>query len=72
MLLMCQNTTMSVYGAWIKTYYVLCSKTYSGFGNVSQSSSTLRQAARSARIYETVRSMTWASNDILHNNVGCN
>ena len=27
MLLMCLNTTMRVYGAWIKTYYVL-SKTY--------------------------------------------
>ena len=26
MLLMCQNTTMQVYGAWIKTYYVLCPK----------------------------------------------
>ena len=24
MLLMFQNTTMQVYGAWIKTYYVLC------------------------------------------------
>ena len=29
MLLMCQNTTMRVYGAWIKTNFVLCSKTYS-------------------------------------------
>ena len=28
MLLMCQNTIMWVYGAWIKTYYVLCPKTY--------------------------------------------
>ena len=72
MSLMCQNTTMRVYGAWIKTYYVLCSKTYSGFGNVSQSSSSLRQAAGSARICETVGSMTWVSNDILHTNVGCN
>ena len=26
MLLMCQNTAMRVYGTWIKTYYVLCSK----------------------------------------------
>ena len=34
MLLMCQNTTMRVYGAWI-TYYILCQKTYSDFGNVS-------------------------------------
>ena len=29
MLLMCKNTTMRVYGAWIKRYCVLCSKTYS-------------------------------------------
>ena len=28
-LLICQNTTMQVYGAWIKIYCVLCSKTYS-------------------------------------------
>ena len=35
MLLMCQNTTMQVYGAWIKTYHVLCPKTYSSFGYVS-------------------------------------
>ena len=33
MLLMYQNTTMRVYGAWIK-HYVLCSKTYSSFGIV--------------------------------------
>ena len=34
MLLICQNTTMRVYGAGIKTYYALCSKAYSSFGNV--------------------------------------
>ena len=28
-LLICQNTTMRVYGAWIKRYCVSCSKTYS-------------------------------------------
>ena len=28
MLLMCQNTTMRVYGALIKRYWVLCSKTH--------------------------------------------
>ena len=28
-LLICQNTTMRVYGAWIKRYCVLWSKTYS-------------------------------------------
>ena len=53
MLLMCQNITMWVYGAWIKTYYVLSSKTYSTFGNVLKSTASLRQAARSNRIYET-------------------
>ena len=34
MLLMCQNATMWVYAAWSKTYYILCSKTYSNFGKV--------------------------------------
>ena len=33
-LLMGQNTTMRVYGAWIKIYYVLCSKTDSSFSKV--------------------------------------
>ena len=50
---MCQNTTKRVYGAWIKTYYVLYSKTDNAFGNVSWSSASSRQAARSARVYET-------------------
>ena len=53
MLLMCQNTTMRVYGAWVKTYNVLCPKTYSSFGNVSLSIASSRQAARSARMSET-------------------
>ena len=34
-LLMCQNTTMRVYGARIKTYHGLCKKKCSSFGNVS-------------------------------------
>ena len=29
-----ENTTMQVYGAWIRIYYVLCSKTYSTCGNL--------------------------------------
>ena len=29
MLLICQNTTMRVYGAWIRIYYILCLETYS-------------------------------------------
>ena len=36
-LLICQNTTTQVYGAWIDIYYVLCSKTYSTSGNLLQS-----------------------------------
>ena len=28
---MCQNTTLWVYGAWIRKYYALCSKPYSAF-----------------------------------------
>ena len=53
MLLICQNTTMRMYGAWIKTYYVWCSKTYSTSGKVFKSTAGSRQAARSARISET-------------------
>ena len=34
MLLKCQNITMQVYRAWIKTYYVLSSKTCRTFGSV--------------------------------------
>ena len=63
MLLMCQNTTMRVYGAWIKTYHVLCPKTYSSFGNVSKSTASSRQAARGACICETgllrTQSLSW-------------
>ena len=32
--LICQNTTMRVYGAWIRIYKVLCSKTYSTYSNL--------------------------------------
>ena len=34
MLLMCENATMRVYAARIKTYYLLSSKTYSSFGKM--------------------------------------
>ena len=50
---MCQNTPVSVYRAWIKIYYVLCSKTNSICGNVLKSSASSRQAARSTHICET-------------------
>ena len=49
---MCQNTTMRVCGACIKTDYVLCSKTYSSFGNVLYSRASSRQAAGGAHICE--------------------
>ena len=44
---------MRVYGEWIKTYYVLCSKTYSSFGKVLYARVSVRHAARGARICET-------------------
>ena len=53
MLLMCQSTTMRVYGPWIKTYFVLCSKTCSSYGYVLWSSASLQQAGRVTRICET-------------------
>ena len=50
--------TMTVYGAWIKTYYVFCPKTYSSFGNVSWSTASSWQATRSALICKTGL-LTW-------------
>ena len=44
---------MCMYAAWIKIYYVLCSKTYSTFRNLLYSPSSLRQAATSSHICET-------------------
>ena len=44
---------MRVYGAGIKTYHVLCSKTYSISGNVLYSTASSRQAARSTHVCET-------------------
>ena len=52
MLLICQNTTVRVYGAWIIIYYALCSKTYSNSAKVLWSTASSRQAVRSARICE--------------------
>ena len=42
-LLICQNTTMWVYGAWIRMYYVLCSKTYSTSRNLFKLIASSRQ-----------------------------
>ena len=53
MLLMCQNTTMRVNGAWLKTCYALCSKTLSTFGNMLQCTVSSREATRSTCICET-------------------
>ena len=46
MLLMCQNTTMQIYGTWNKRYRVLCSKTY----NTSLSVITSRWFATSHQV----------------------
>ena len=52
MLLIFQNATVRVYGAWIRTYYVLCSKTFGTFGGLLWCPDDSRQAARNARICE--------------------
>ena len=53
MLLIWQNTTIRVLGAWIKISYVLCSKTYGTFGCLFWSPGGSRQAAGSTRICGT-------------------
>ena len=53
MLPICHNTTVRVYGAWIRLYYVLCIKTYDTFGDLFWSLAGSQQADRSARICET-------------------
>ena len=53
MLLMCQNTTMRVYGALIKRYCVLCSKTCNTLHSCHNFPAGSQQAARGARICET-------------------
>ena len=62
MLLICQNITMSVYGAWIKRCCVLCSKTYVTFGGLSWSPAGFWQATRNTRICETCL-LTWSERD---------
>ena len=56
-LLMCQNSTMRVNGAWIKRYCISCSKTYNTSHSCHNFPAGLRQAARGARICET--SLLW-------------
>ena len=48
------NITKQVYGAWIKRYCVLCSRTYNTSRSLSQLPTGSRQAARGARICEIV------------------
>ena len=48
-----QNTTMRVNGALIKSYCVLCSKTYNTLHGCHNFPAGSRQAARVARICET-------------------
>ena len=50
---MCENITMLIYAAWIKVYYVLCSKADNTSGNLLQSPASLQQAARIAHNCET-------------------
>ena len=45
MFLICQSNTMRVYGAWIRTYFVLCSKTCGTFGGLYWFPAGSRQAA---------------------------
>ena len=45
------------YGAWIRIYYILCSKTYGAFGGLFWSPAGSQQAARNARICETCSSI---------------
>ena len=52
-LLIYQNTTMRVNGAWIKRYCVLCSKTYNTLHSCHNFPAGSRQATRGARICET-------------------
>ena len=56
-LLIYQNATVRVYGAWIGIYYVLCSKTYSTFGAVFCCPVGSQRDARGTRICETVRTI---------------
>ena len=52
-LAICQSATVRVCGAWIRIYYVLCSKSYSIFGGLFWILSGLAQAVRVAHIRET-------------------
>ena len=59
MLLMCQNTTIRVYGEWIKKYCALCSKTYDTLHSCHNFLVGLRQAARGIRICEKSLFHNW-------------
>ena len=48
-----KNATMRVYGAWVKIYRVLCSKTYSTSGSLLLLPSGSRQAAGGVQICAT-------------------
>ena len=53
-LLIFKNATVQVCGAWIRIYYILCSKTYSTLGGLFWTPAGSRQAARGARICESL------------------
>ena len=61
-LLIYQNATVRVCGAWIRIYYVLCSKTYGSFGGLFWIPAGSRRATRGPHISETqliVPCITW-------------
>ena len=49
----CQNATVRMCGAWIRMYYVLCSKTYSKLGGLFWTPAGSQPVARGARICES-------------------
>ena len=49
-LLICQYNKMRIYGAWIRIYFVLCSKTYNTFRNLFLSCANLRQTPSFVRL----------------------
>ena len=50
--LICQNATMRVWGAWIILYYILCLKTYTNFGGLFWPPAGWWRTARGAHLCE--------------------
>ena len=68
MLLMCQNTTMQVYGGWIKTYHVLCPKTYTAALETCHNRPLVRDkppgAPACVKLVYSCTEMAWFSCDV--------